>query len=66
MSAPKWVLKQDTYQEVIMDEANQLNFLFLASTGFGTTSDSLRLAQRVVEFLNSLPPEDTILYPHKL
>lgn len=62
---PRWVLKTNTYDEVIVDQEHNLNFLFLASSGFGTTSDSIRLAERVVDFLNSLPLEETLLYPYK-
>lgn len=63
MAKPKWILKQSAHDEVIMDEANQMNFLFLASSGFGTSSDAIRLAKKVVEHLNSLPPEETVLSP---
>jgi len=62
---PRWILKEDQYNEVIMDQEHGLNFLFLATSGMGTTGDSIALASRVVDFLNSLPEQETLLYPFK-
>lgn len=58
-------VRADGHQEVIVDTEHQLNFLFIAETGFGLPSTNRKLAQRVVDFLNSLPPEETLLYPYK-
>lgn len=51
----------ETFDPVIRDTANQINFLFVATCGLGTPTAYLRLAQRVVDFLNSLPPEERLL-----
>ena len=45
------------YQDVIFDTETQKNFLFLATSGFGTRSSTIDLAKKVVDFLNTLPEE---------
>lgn len=52
--------------EVIKDVEHNLNLFFLATSGMGTTATVMLLAERVVDYLNSLPPEETLLYPFNL
>lgn len=52
--------------EVIRDVEHNVNLFFLATSGMGTTSTVMLLAERVVDYLNSLPPEETLLYPFNL
>lgn len=46
-------------QEMIRNIDEQMNVFFLASSGFGVRSSIRELAEKVVEFLNSLPDEET-------
>lgn len=54
---PVWelVYEDSGNKEIIRDVANNENFLFLASTGFGTRSSTVDLAKEVVAYLNSRP-----------
>lgn len=56
-------LVAEPYRSVIRDVEHEMNFLFLAESGHGLCSDTVALAERVVDFLNSLPPEETAMYP---
>lgn len=60
----RFELVDDGYQTIIRDNEHQLNFAFVAETGHGLPLPNRRLAQRVVDWLNSLPPDETLLYPH--
>lgn len=59
----RFLLVLQSEQVVIKDVEHNENFLFLASSGFGTPSTNIKLAEKVVDFLNSLPAEETLLYP---
>jgi hypothetical protein len=53
----------ENYNEIIRDVEHNTNLFFLAASGFGVNSTTRNLAKRVVDFLNSLPAEETIPYP---
>lgn len=60
-------LVEETYNEVIRDVEHGQNFLFLAGGGMGVNNVDRRLARKVVDFLNSLPSEDTLPpYPYNV
>lgn len=59
---PKFQVIDEPYNVFIRDTENQLNFCHLCESGFGLNSKSRRLAEKIVEFLNSLPPEETKLW----
>lgn len=59
----RFALVHNGGSEVIQDMEHHINFAFLATSGFGTNSKTIDLAQRVVDFLNSLPANETIPYP---
>lgn len=59
----RFALVDETYNVVVRDIEHGLNLFFLAEGGHGPTSSSRALAQRVVDFLNTLPPGETKLYP---
>lgn len=61
--ARKFEVVHEQYQTVIQDTEQKVNFAFLAESGFGLGSSTVRLAQKVCDFLNSLPPEETNLLP---
>jgi hypothetical protein len=65
MNEKRFCLVREEYRIIIRDVEHGLNFLFLAESGPGPTTDSIELAERVVEFLNSLPPEETLMYPYE-
>jgi len=48
---------------IVRDTEHHLNFMFLASGGMGHTTQSVKLAKKVVDFLNSLDEKETLLYP---
>jgi len=60
---PRFELVEEPYQLYVRDVNNQLNLFVVAEGGMGVCSSSRRIAQRVVEFLNTLPPEDVLMYP---
>lgn len=49
----RYQLVIDTHQEIIRDTETNRNLFFLASSGFGTNSETLRMARKVVDFLNN-------------
>lgn len=59
----RFVLVTEDYNVIIRDVEHGLNVFFLASSGMGVTSSTEQLAKRVVDYLNSLPPTETLLYP---
>lgn len=59
----RFKLIRDGHNEVIRDVEHDINLLFLATSGFGVNSTTRDLAERVVGYLNSLPAEETLLYP---
>lgn len=59
----RFAVVDEPYQCIIRDQEHHLNFAFLAEGGMGLPTPNRLLAERVVAFLNSLPPEETLLYP---
>lgn len=59
----RFELIHEDHNTVIRDIEHGLNVFFLASSGMGVTSSTEQLAKRVVDYLNSLPPTETLLYP---
>ncbi len=52
----KWVLFGELMSgEEIRNRQTNSTFAFIASSGFGPTGDQIKLAEKVVDFLNSLP-----------
>lgn len=60
----RFKLIDESYQTIVRDVEHGLNLFFVAESGHGLTSSSRKLAQRVVDFLNSLPENETLLYPY--
>ena len=60
----RFAIKEYDHSTAIVDQEHELNFVFLAESSFGLPSSNKKLASRVVDFLNSLPPEETLLYPY--
>lgn len=63
---PHWqiVISHGGNQESVEDTEHNSRLFFLATSGFGTNSTALKLAQKVCDYLNSLPPEETLPYPY--
>lgn len=59
----RFKLVDEDYNMIIRDIEHGLNVFFVAPSGMGVDSSTERLASRVVEYLNSLPPNETLLYP---
>lgn len=59
----RFKLIEDGHNEVIRDVEHGMNLLFLATSEMGVNSTTRDLSQRVVDYLNSLPPEETLPYP---
>ena len=59
---PRFELVDEPYQLYVRDVNNQLNLFVVAESGMGVTSGARRLAERTVDFLNSLPPQDAMIY----
>jgi hypothetical protein len=64
---PRWILDtSDPYNTKIQDQEHGLNLAVLCESGFGLTTDARALGQRICDWLNSLPEEETLLYPYNL
>jgi hypothetical protein len=48
----RYELKFEEHREVIVDTETRTNVFFLASTGHGTPSSLIELAEKVVDFMN--------------
>jgi len=57
----RYKLIDEPYNTIIRDTIANLNFLFVAESGHGMNTKTYNLAKKVVDFLNSLPEEDTKL-----
>jgi len=63
LNPKRFELIDEDYQMIVRDTEHHLNFMFLASGGMGHTTQSVKLAKKVVDFLNSLDEKETLLYP---
>jgi len=61
MKPPRYEVVDETHNTFIRDTKNGLNFCVLCESGFGLSSSTRDLASNIVIFLNSLPPEETLL-----
>ena len=51
--------------DMLVDGRPALHFAELRQGGMGHTSDSIALAHRIVDWLNSQPQKDVVLYPYE-
>jgi hypothetical protein len=54
---PRFALVYEPYTVVIRDVERNMNVFFLAEGGHGVHSNTTRLAEAVVEFLNTMPED---------
>jgi hypothetical protein len=64
--SPMFELKDDGYNTFIWWPGYHIVFARIAETGFGLPATHRRLAEKIVEFLNSLPPESVVPYPYRV